>query len=240
MLKILSINIEGHKHLKRWLPVVKKLQPDVLCLQEVFACDVTEIGTELDMSVQMVPTIDISKEHKYALELLGEAGIAILTNLPATEIEVSQYGGPEEIGFFQEPNDGKRLLIQTTVTKGDEKYSVATTHFTWSKNGEPSELQRQDFSRLKPIIESYDELILCGDFNSPRGGEMFSKFTELLTDNLPEKYTTTIDEKLHYAGKLDLVVDTIFSTRNYNVKNCHLIAGLSDHMGVWGEIANKK
>ncbi|NCN07053.1 MAG: endonuclease/exonuclease/phosphatase family protein [Candidatus Pacebacteria bacterium] len=236
MLKLLSINIEGHKHLDRWLPVVKKLQPDVLCLQEIFASDVTEIGTELNMSVQMVPTVDVSKKHSYTIEILGESGLAILTNLPATEVEVSQYGGPEEIGFFQEPNDGQRFLIQSTVTKDGKKYSVATTHFTWSNAGQATKLQHEDFSRLKPIIESYDELILCGDFNVPRGGEIFSKFTELLNDNLPEKYTTTIDEKFHYAGKLDLVVDTIFSTNNYRVNNCHPINGLSDHMGVWGEV----
>ena len=40
--KLISLNIEGHKHLERFLPYIKEQKADIICLQEVF-----ESGMEL-------------------------------------------------------------------------------------------------------------------------------------------------------------------------------------------------
>lgn len=41
-MKLISLNIEGHKHIDRQLPFFEIEAPDVLCLQEVFEPDVSD------------------------------------------------------------------------------------------------------------------------------------------------------------------------------------------------------
>ena len=47
------------------------------------------------------------------------------------------------------------------------------THFTWTPNAEVNEMQRQDLPTLFASLDRVPEFILCGDFNAPRGKEIF-------------------------------------------------------------------
>ena len=59
---------------------------------------------------------------------------------------------------------------------------------------------------------------------------MFGKFIDelALVDHLPADVTTTLDARFHYAGALDLVVDTILETQ--------ILEGISDHKGILARI----
>lgn len=63
---------------------------------------------------------------------------------------------------------------------------------------------------------------------------MFEKFSDELNliDHLPRNVTTTLDDRFHYAGSLDLVVDTIFSTKEYRAADVQVLEGYSDHKGI--------
>lgn len=236
--KLVTLNVEGDRHLDRFLAVLRELQPSIVCLQELFEVDVPRVVQELGMSeYRYVPTMMITEENRVQFPLKGNWGVALLTKLQVKSWEVFYYSQSSELRVFVEPNDSIRAVIVATLSDGVDEYRVATTHFTWSPDGKPSELQRQDFARLKAILAQYPELILCGDFNAPRGGEMFSLFEQLYTDNVPQDVTTTIDNEWHYAKKdLQLVVDTIFSTPAYRVSNVQMLSGISDHLGVYGEV----
>ncbi|PIR59657.1 MAG: hypothetical protein COU68_04465 [Candidatus Pacebacteria bacterium CG10_big_fil_rev_8_21_14_0_10_45_6] len=236
--RLVTLNIEGHKHLDHFLPVVKTLEPDVVCLQEVFATDLPQIEAALGMHAVFAPLSDIQEVNKYKIHPLGHWGIVQLTALPTRDKQVHQYGGGDSLPVFHEPNDSQRMFLSQEFEKNGVWHTIATTHFTWSKGGEISQLQREDFARLAAIIKNYDELVLCGDFNAPRGRELFDLFKSILTDHLPLEYTTTIDPELHYGGDLQLAVDTIFTTPGLTVENVQTISGVSDHMGVVGEITH--
>jgi len=235
-LRLLTLNIEGHKHLDRWLPVVQKLKPDVVCLQEVFAADLPQIEAALGMSAVFEPMSDIRVVNEYKIHPLGHWGVAQLTNLPTRKQHTQQYGGENILPVFHRPNDSQRIVLLQEINKVGLWYPIATTHFTWSKGGELSQLQLEDFGRLAQIIRTFDKLVLCGDFNAPRGGQLFGLFESLLTDHVPQEVATTIDPDLHYAGDLQLVVDTIFATSGITLDNVKIISGVSDHMGVVGEV----
>ena len=70
---------------------------------------------------------------------------------------------------------------------------------------------------------------------------MFARFTDELhlVDHLPATVTTTLDAKFHYAGALELVVDTIFATPEYSVDDVKVLEGISDHKGILATIARK-
>lgn len=238
-IKLITLNVEGDKHIHRFLPVLKDLNPDVVCFQELFEVDAPFIANELGMvTSKYVPTMSISQENKYGFNLKGNWGIGIMTKLEVKESQVFQYGPFSELKVFQQPNDDIRSVIISTLSDGKNDYRIATTHFTWSPAGNITDAQREDFVRLKAILIQYEDLVLCGDFNAPRGREMFSLFEGLYKDNVPKEITTTIDKNLHYAGdkNLQLVVDSIFTTPHYQVKNVQVLNGVSDHMGIYGEI----
>ena len=87
------------------------------------------------------------------------------------------------------------------------------------------------------LFEQKKEIVFCGDFNAPRGGEVFSTLATVFTDNIPSSVTTTMDNALHRVGdKLrPLVVDGLF-TRGYKASNVRVVCGVSDHCAVVGEI----
>lgn len=239
-LKLITLNIEGHRHLDKWLPVMRAEQPDVLCLQEVFAVDIPRIQSELGLEIKFVPNMNVTHQTKYNLTPHGLIGLGYCHNPQTVQVlnhQVQYYGGdPDMLKVFTQPNDDNRFVLSARVEKEGEQFVIGTTHFTWSPGGEISDLQRADFAKLAQIIRSFKELVLCGDFNAPRGREMFTLFEELLIDHLPQEVTTTIDGSLHYAGDLQVVVDTIFSTPGYAVRNVRTISGISDHIAIVGEI----
>ena len=73
------------------------------------------------------------------------------------------------------------------------------------------------------------EFVLCGDFNAPRGGEMFAELSSRYTDNVPASYLSSLDPKLHRAGNLERMVDGIFTTPTYLVSDVEMYSGISDH-----------
>lgn len=238
---LVTLNIEGNRHLDRFIPVLRELQPSVVCLQELYEVDCERIAHELGMTfVKYVPTVRVEKPSNYAnMVPRGKWGIGLMTSLKVTNTETFTYGPFSDLKVFQEPNDPVPSLIVVELHDGEKTYTIATTHFTWSPGGQTTDRQLEDFERLKPILANYPELVLCGDFNAPRGREMFSLFETLFKDNVPKDVTTTIDNTLHYAGdkNLQLVVDSIFSTTGYQVSNVQVLSGVSDHMGIYASIS---
>lgn len=79
-------------------------------------------------------------------------------------------------------------------------------------------------------------LVLCGDFNAPRGGPIFSQFAERWRDCIPQHIATSIDPDLHRAGALQLMVDGLFTTADFAVSNVRMHCGVSDHKAITADI----
>lgn len=237
-LKLFSLNIEGSKHIERWLPVVLSAEYDVVCLQEVFLKDMPLIADAIKMKGYFCRMLDVAEENRYKITPNGKWGLGLFIRHPHITPHAFYYSGTEQVKIFHEPEDASRVIFTTEVSKDGQTYRIATTHFTWTPDGESTELQRQDFLQLSGIIAKHSDWVLCGDFNAPRGKKTFSWFTQLFKDNLPAEIQSTIDPVLHIKGaELQLAVDTIFSTPEYQVNNCKMMCGLSDHCGLEAEIA---
>jgi endonuclease/exonuclease/phosphatase family metal-dependent hydrolase len=239
-IKLVTLNIEGHHHLERFLPFLRSESPDVVCLQEVFASDLDRIKDVLQMDAMFAPMMRIETENKYRISPLGEWGVAFLTRLSHSEPEVAYYRqeGERLPVFAENPNDPWRVVVSATVEKAGEQVVIATTHFTWSPEGKTTDEQRRDFVALQQQTTQFERLVLCGDFNAPRGGELRLLFRQDFVDTIPDEVRTTLDPLLHYAGPLYFVVDGIFA-RGYSVADVRVVPGVSDHMAVVGEIGGQ-
>ena len=244
-MKFITCNIEGDRHFEeRLFSFFAKEQPDVLCVQEVFESDVDLIKEKTGLSeCFFAPQANVILPNDH-LPLKGVWGVAIF----ATKIidpESFYYYGHEndQLAVFENNHPEKidRVVIATKVEVDEQTYQVATLHFTWSGKGNITELQQRDYLPVKQFLSKFDELILCGDFNTPRGEEIFDDLAKTYTDNIPQEIDTTIDKNLHKSGQdIRLVVDGLFTSENYLVSSVRVVPNTSDHMAVVAKVCKRK
>ena len=242
-LSLVCINIEGSKHLDRVLPFLKERQPDVVCVQELRQDDISRFE---EVAGPLV-AYEIMRYWQPALE---PDGIGIFSKQHARDKKTTYYRkvSGELPPFDARSAETKYVSENIMFTRADfEKdgvlYRIGTTHFTWTPNGKSNAFQHADLEKLLPILEEAGEIVFCGDFNAPRGGEIFAELAKRYTDNIPEKYEWSLDLQLHRAGKAipkdaqemglkGYMVDGLFSTPGYKVSDVELVNGLSDHCAV--------
>lgn len=226
------MNIEQDKHFDHIIPFLKKSQPDIILMQEVFLKDIPFLEKTLEMhsSFAILNTFrDIEK---------SEFGLVTLSAWDSKSYNIYYRGNPSnppDIGKGEAFNQARAILV-TEVVKGKNQYRVINTHFTWTPDGQPSERQYVDLDIMLQHLSKLSDFVLCGDFNAPRGKPIFDKIASKYKDNIPPHITTTIDKNLHKAGNLNLVVDGIFSTPKYQVNSVEVIPGLSDHCAIMARV----
>lgn len=240
-MKFISVNIEGNKHFDRLSPFFKQEKPDVLVLQEVFECDLQVIKelTGLENCI-FYPQANVIKPNIH-LPLRGMWGVAVFAK-EIIDQEAFYYlrhqDGEISVLDDQYPNIIDRVALAVKVRVDGQNFQVVTVHFTWSGGAAVNEEQNRDYAVLKTFLNKFDELILCGDLNTPRGEKIWDDLAAKYTDNIPVELETTIDKNLHKSGKdIRLVVDALFTSRHYLAKNVRVVSNTSDHMAVVAELA---
>ena len=120
-------------------------------------------------------------------------------------------------------------------------FTIATTHFTWTRFANADDRQHQHLKTMLELLKPHPSLVFVGDFNAPRGGEIYDKLIQKYLDHTPKDVDTTLDPILHYAnryqpGKLKLVVDYVFTTPNIKVNKIEIKDGLSDHCAIVSQL----
>ncbi|TSC86122.1 MAG: endonuclease/exonuclease/phosphatase [Parcubacteria group bacterium Gr01-1014_8] len=247
-IRLVSLNIERALHLDTVLPFLKERKPDVCCLQELREPDIPRFLDALSMRhFAFVPmSIHPSEGHP------APTGLGILSRFPM-DTHVHYYRGiagspPKTFDFPDSKSKFESehaMVLFGTIHTGNTSYTIGTTHFGWTPNGKPDEYQRKDLAALLPILDAAGEFVLTGDFNAPRGGEIFSEFARRYTDNIPLEYKTSIDLTLHRAARTkrneiaDKMVDGLFTTPAYTASNVSLEDGVSDHCAVVATIKKR-
>jgi endonuclease/exonuclease/phosphatase family metal-dependent hydrolase len=247
MIKLVCLNVERSKHLDRIMPFLEAENADVICLQEVVETDIPLFekyagacvvnartciheGDEPEKGDIIDCNVIFTRHDVLTSDTIFYAGDP--TTLPRQT--VTKEGAPRT-----EPN---RLLSFIRIQKESETFCIANTHFTWSSRGLATELQRTDMQALLETLPQIGGFVLCGDFNAPRGGEIFAMLADKYKDEIPERYKTSIDVNLHRAGHLpseqmdQKMVDGLFSTPEYAVSDVELHSGVSDHMAITATI----
>jgi endonuclease/exonuclease/phosphatase family metal-dependent hydrolase len=224
--KIVSINIERHKHFDRVVSFLEKENPEIICLMEVGEADVSVLaGSEYPYTVY-APN-DVMPENEGS----GTTGVAILSKKPIDKTE-KFYCGEEDRAYLEKPGMGTHAPILILAKIGE--IQIGAVHFSWTADGSVDERQRKHIGILLEYLSTKGELVLCGDFNIPRGNEMYLKLAGTYKDNIPAEIVTTLDPKLHRAnfavpGKLQFVVDYAWTTPGYTVSELRVVQGVSDH-----------
>lgn len=271
-LTVLTLNIEGDKHLPEVTRLIRDTKPDVVCLQEVFETDYKQLTKDVQLQGKFLPMMYVDVPGKLEFQKKGVFGVAILSRVPGTfgEAYYIKRRQKELPLYHGRPNAGYRALVWLSIDKGlpaEERATparqsltlqasaggsrertvhaagewqakadlvIATTHFTWSKGGRATNKQRKELKTLIRLLDAVKPDILCGDFNAPRGGEIWSILSKHLVDNIPPEITSTIDPTLHYTKGLYIVVDGFFTSPSSRVRveSLKLVSGVSDHQAI--------
>lgn len=235
-MKIISVNIERRKHLEKITELIKVEKPDVVFFQEICQRDLAFFEKLIGGTGYYVPMVFKEKVNDYQ-------GIGVVSKLPAThqakllvarEDEMQKQIKSSGTGSYQ-PADYHVLF--TTVNNTDGKiYNFASTHLPVTPVGSVTDYQLETIDRVLNLLSVYEDMVLVGDTNAPRGREAFTKLSEHFADNIPEEYYSSLDNELHRAAPLEFMVDVLFTSKEYSVKNTRLVCGVSDHCAVCAEV----
>ncbi|MBI5456866.1 endonuclease/exonuclease/phosphatase family protein [Candidatus Kaiserbacteria bacterium] len=245
-ISLVSLNIERKKNLERVIPFLRERKPDVVCLQEVCGSDISDLASAIGAHGSFY--VPVTSQHELTGEI-NEHGICILSTFPMPKKEAKYYVGNAShlpVSDEKKPetytSGQNRMVALANVETPDGTFRIGTTHFTWTPKGEANDLQRRDIKALLSILEAEKEFVLSGDFNAPRGGEIFSEIANRYKDNIPVEYKTSLDLVLHRAAKERLheienkMVDGLFTTPEYVASEVSLVSGVSDHQAVVADI----
>ena len=244
-LRLVSINIERSKHLDSVSPFITREAPDVLCVQELMERDVEAISSVFHPQSHVYFSMSRIREGSD----VGVFGLGIFSRSPITRSGAPCYVGPSDTlpdtdsGDARTFNNQNRAVQWCDMEKEGETFRIGTTHFTWTPHGAPDDAQRRDVTALLHQLDALGDMVLCGDFNAPRGGEIFARIAQRYTDTIPATYDWSLDPVLHRAGDAlkgsaealglpGLMVDGLFSTPGYLVSEVRLESGVSDHMAI--------
>ncbi len=237
--KIVSLNVEGDRHLDRQRAFLRTADCDLIGLQEVLFTDYETHRTDLRMDGLFEPMCKVTRRDG-TWDMLG---VAILTRLPFHSPHRHYYRGDgQPLARFKPRVTAqsviKRALLAITVNDGKAPpFTFATTHFTWTGDGRANDEQREDVAKLMTLLAPHQRLVLCGDFNAPRGGEIFNQIAARYTDHIPPHVSSSIDAGHHYAGDLDIMIDGLFTTPHFDAGHVDLVADVSDHLAVSATLA---
>ena len=242
-IKLISLNIEMAKHLDLTRAFLEKEKPDVVCMQEVYEQDLKAFGKNLGMNAVFGQMNLLGRDNRLEPPFTPY-GIGMLSVLSIQRVHRAYYQGDEESAkeyvFNGNPQDDHYLLLYGNIKQGSSTFTVGTTHFMWTPHGNPDDFQRKDLQSLLAILQGIPEIVLCGDFNAPRGGEIFDTLAQHYKDNIPLEYHTSIDANLHRdASKIrekSLMVDGLFTTLAFRCSNVRLVGGVSDHLAIVAEV----
>ena len=219
------------------LDFIYREKPHVVLLQEVYQGSLERIrnalGGEIVFSRMYSLSLTDRKEDAEAW------GVAIGSRYNLHDIRENYYHGTEENSTDIVLNNGPQStssLLQAGLEVGSARFNFGTTHFTWVRGAEPSKQQLEDFRKLEVLLDRAPDLILTGDFNSPRGYPIFDSIAKRYRDNIPPGAETTIDTVVRPEATWKYVIDGFFTSEHYGVKNVRMVQGLSDHQGILGEV----
>jgi len=241
-MKLISINIECNKHTTTVLDFLKKEKADVVCIQELLEEEFEFYKNELELD-GVFQMWNYFRFPIYGDLISKRQGVAIFTKEIIESGSVFYTGKKENIlkPFDEYMSDEKfqknnAFVWLTTKDNNGKVFKFIITQLPVTKEGEVTPYQLEVIDSLLLHLKDFEEFVLCGDMNAPRGKESFNKISKKYKDNIPPEYKTSIDQNLHRVKGIQFMVDGLFTTPSYKASNVKLVDGVSDHMAIVADI----
>ncbi|NOU71738.1 family 20 glycosylhydrolase [Paenibacillus sp. LMG 31458] len=178
-------------NLPRIADVIKRLNPDIVALQEVDK-NVSRSGN-VDQAAKLAELTGMHVIFGKAIDLSGgEYGVALLSRYPITSSEKTFL--PNSSGAEQ------RVVLTAKIapTNGLPEFTFSGTHLEWSSKS----IQANQVNKIIELYGSTSPYILAGDFNATPESDTIKSLTSKWTDATAGIADWTNEE----GGKIDYVM----------------------------------
>lgn len=244
-MKLISLNVERNLHTETVLSFLKKEKADIVCLQELLEEDLDLYKKELNLDC-IYQAWSYSMSPIYPKLISKRQGIAIFAKNIVDVGSLFYFGDKKNLNrswneYKSNPIYQKNYALVWANIKSDDGliYKFVTTHLPVTIEGESTPYQLEVADALLLELKNFNDFVICGDMNAPRGKETFRRLNKKYKDNIPLKYETSLDQKIHRVKGLQYMVDCLFTTDEYKATKVKLVDGVSDHMAIVAEITKK-
>lgn len=234
-MKLISLNIEGKRHLTKIHSFIKSELADVVCLMEAPE-DLQHWLEEQGYFTTFAPMLLREQDGQQFTEGL------ILASKVVHNAEAFYYYQPATAIRAFDGQNKRDTIAHAVLFASIADYNIATTHFTWNPVGETAdENQATDLVTLLTHLRTKPPHVLCGDFNIPRHhNSLYEELLQHYTDTIPVTYHSSLDPKFHRASEntdlqklfTQFMVDYVFTQDPYRASGVRLQFDLSDHAAV--------
>lgn len=241
-MKVLQWNIWYKEDIKNILKVIKKVNPDIVCLQEI---TVNHAHYNKNIHTAKFLAKELKFHYFYAEAQasfidgkMRSYGDAILSRYPLTKKRFSyiqQPRNPKEIN--DDYSKEGRVYLEAKIMVNKENIVIATTHMSYIHKFKETSLKKKEARMLfKEIKNKKTNYILTGDFNALPTSYTIQGVRKYLRNcgpALKEKTWTTkvFKYKGYWTKKLKHRLDYCFSTKDMLVTSAKIVkTKYSDHL----------
>jgi endonuclease/exonuclease/phosphatase family metal-dependent hydrolase len=237
-LTIMQWNVRFSEPVERLLPVIREVNAEVVCLQEI--TENTEFNPGICVSDIIAQSLHYSDTHftaasrsKYQ-DRSSFTGNAILSRLPITQ--KLSFTIKDQGCTSNRFDPHRRIYLEARIQLGKESVTVGCVHSSYTDQFRNDSIKEREIDRLVRTIEQNQRrFILAGDFNSPEDSYTIGRMRGILKDSGPEGAATwtTKPQKFQQwtAAGLQWKLDYVFHTPDLRLVSCQThTTGVSDHL----------
>ncbi len=224
-MKILHWNIWIKENPENIVNLLKELDPDVACLEELSPGVPEVIEESRIFKDYYYHDAQVWKDRKQ--------GNAIFSKFSISDRSFTYIVEPKS-GSDRPGSEGRVYLEVKT-----NNLTVGTTHLSYEPKFVDNKVKTDEASRLEQIIKTKNEnYVLTGDFNSASSGIVLKTIEKYLKNLGPDLNLNTWTTKyFNYNGfeenKLNWRLDHVFGTSDIKVENSEIIkTEFSDHLPI--------
>lgn len=227
-IKFLQLNLlEGGIYWENITALIKRENPDILCLQEVFNGDAKQ--PPHFQSIRRLTSLLPHYSHYYSPELYEiwpqgqtDQGNAIFSRFPIEQEKTVFLHGvykrlirpPQENDFSHYPKNMQRVVIPIN----GKQLHVFNLHGIWGKEGDDSPERSRMGNIIVKEIKEKEYAVLMGDFNLKPSTQVVADIEKHMVNVFKNDFTTSFNMK-HKTnpGYATAVVDMFFASPEVEV-----------------------
>ncbi len=225
--------------------LIKQVDPDVVCLQELTIGSTFQDGA--NVAEYLAKELGYNQFHKAIPNLAPSAGVGdlangILTKLPIISTDWKWIQEPQHGGSTYD--DQYRLYVETTLKAGERNITIGTVHISYTHKFEDTPQRTGEIDNLLAITKSKTkDFVLTGDFNSVPDSYLVSNIGKQLEHAGPDfEVKTWTTKPFSYNGfeatELNWRLDYVFTTKDVQVVSSEVIeTNYSDHLPILTKLA---
>lgn len=237
-LRIMNWNILYTENPENIYSLVKKINPDIFCCQEINETLKTRNGQDL---LTLLSTIFPYSFAKSAVIIGSRNEKLDLGNGVFSKFEIKSSRElvlREGENKLTESKEEKRIYVEADLEVNGEIISVGTTHLTFNPYFKDTADKATQIDKIIAAVKSKKKYVITGDLNSAPDSKTIGKLEKFLVSAGPPHdqptFTTIPFSLLGFEVKdLEWRIDYVFATPDIKVLSSRIIkTNFSDHLPI--------